>query len=50
MSTFLWTTALVLSLAAMLGSGVIRGAGRVAAIAWWGGIFVMNAIWHQVVG
>lgn len=47
MSTVLWTTALVLSLAAFLGGGVHHGAGRVAGIAWWGGAFMVIAIWHQ---
>jgi hypothetical protein len=31
----------------MLGSGMVRGANRVAVLAWWGGAIFMIAVWHQ---
>lgn len=46
MSTFLWVTATVFTLSALLGSSMHRGAARMVWLGWWGGVFTMIAVWH----
>jgi hypothetical protein len=45
-ATLLWVTAAALTVAAWAGSGVARGANRVAWVAWWAGVMTMAAVWH----
>lgn len=46
MSTVLVIIATVLSVSALLGSRMHKGASAIAGIAWWGGAFTVIVIWH----
>lgn len=46
MQTLLWMLAVVFSLSAILGSGMVRGASHVVWLAYWGGVLTMIAIWY----